>query len=186
MIIIWVLLFWQIWLFLEKNINHTKKVKGGDLGFLLSLLVTQPISLIKGRGGICGPWIPDDGQIFTHTLSTAGKMSQRNWTSKVKFIFWIQQMVCYSQNLLPSRLLQITCMFHISFTYVKIMYVCGTYGWVSSIPSWLDWKHQFFILLHPMKFVEKNGDGKEEHSLICLFKGCIKEILHYWLDCVTG
>ncbi|GAB0205893.1 atrial natriuretic peptide receptor 2-like [Grus japonensis] len=35
-----------------------------------------------GRGGICGPWIPDDGQIFTHTLSTAGKMSQRNWTAK--------------------------------------------------------------------------------------------------------
>ncbi|RMB94695.1 hypothetical protein DUI87_28807 [Hirundo rustica rustica] len=35
------------------------------------------------KGGICGPWIPDDGQIFTHTLSTAGKMSQRNWTAKV-------------------------------------------------------------------------------------------------------
>ncbi|XP_065261995.1 atrial natriuretic peptide receptor 2-like [Emys orbicularis] len=36
-----------------------------------------------GKGGICGPWIPDDGQIFTHTLSTAGKMSQTNWTAKV-------------------------------------------------------------------------------------------------------
>nr|XP_047906539.1 atrial natriuretic peptide receptor 1-like isoform X7 [Anser cygnoides] len=39
-----------------------------------------------GRGGICGPWIPDDGQIFTHTLSTAGKMSQRNWTAKVVLV----------------------------------------------------------------------------------------------------
>ncbi|NWY32489.1 ANPRB protein, partial [Pheucticus melanocephalus] len=38
------------------------------------------------KGGICGPWIPDDGQIFTHTLSTAGKMSQRNWTAKVVLV----------------------------------------------------------------------------------------------------
>nr|XP_020831893.1 atrial natriuretic peptide receptor 1-like [Phascolarctos cinereus] len=35
---------------------------------------------------ICGPWIPDDGQIFTHTLSTAGKMTQRNWTAKVVLV----------------------------------------------------------------------------------------------------
>ncbi|NXV81895.1 ANPRB protein, partial [Atlantisia rogersi] len=41
---------------------------------------------IRGRGGVCGPWIPDDGQIFTHTLSTAGKMSQRNWTAKVVLV----------------------------------------------------------------------------------------------------
>uniref|UniRef100_A0A7M4FES2 Guanylate cyclase n=1 Tax=Crocodylus porosus TaxID=8502 RepID=A0A7M4FES2_CROPO len=39
-----------------------------------------------GKGGICGPWIPDDGQIFTHTLSTAGKMSQKNWTAKVVLV----------------------------------------------------------------------------------------------------
>ncbi|NXI35783.1 ANPRB protein, partial [Galbula dea] len=39
-----------------------------------------------GRGGICGPWIPDDGQIFTHTLSAAGKISQRNWTAKVVLV----------------------------------------------------------------------------------------------------
>ncbi|XP_046873487.1 atrial natriuretic peptide receptor 1-like [Hypomesus transpacificus] len=32
---------------------------------------------------ICGPWIPDDGQIFTHTISTSGKMTQTNWTAKV-------------------------------------------------------------------------------------------------------
>ncbi|KAM4537078.1 atrial natriuretic peptide receptor 1 [Odontesthes bonariensis] len=32
---------------------------------------------------ICGPWIPDDGKIFTHTISTSGKMTQNNWTSKV-------------------------------------------------------------------------------------------------------
>ncbi|XP_020567060.1 membrane guanylyl cyclase isoform X1 [Oryzias latipes] len=32
---------------------------------------------------ICGPWIPDDGKIFTHTISTSGKMSQTNWTAKV-------------------------------------------------------------------------------------------------------
>ncbi|XP_001509130.2 atrial natriuretic peptide receptor 1-like [Ornithorhynchus anatinus] len=39
-----------------------------------------------GKGGICGPWIPDDGQIFTHTQSTVGKMIQRNWTSKVVLV----------------------------------------------------------------------------------------------------
>ncbi|XP_029471260.1 atrial natriuretic peptide receptor 1-like [Rhinatrema bivittatum] len=39
-----------------------------------------------GKGGICGPWIPDDGQIFTHTISTAGKMAQMNWTAKVVLV----------------------------------------------------------------------------------------------------
>ncbi|XP_066468706.1 atrial natriuretic peptide receptor 1-like [Tiliqua scincoides] len=39
-----------------------------------------------GKGGICGPWIPDDGQIFTHTMSTAGKMTQTNWTAKVVLV----------------------------------------------------------------------------------------------------
>ncbi|XP_072471663.1 uncharacterized protein [Notamacropus eugenii] len=39
-----------------------------------------------GKSGICGPWIPDDGQIFTHTLSTAGKMTQKNWTAKVVLV----------------------------------------------------------------------------------------------------
>ncbi|MBN3315637.1 ANPRA protein, partial [Atractosteus spatula] len=38
------------------------------------------------KGGICGPWIPDDGRIFTHTLSAAGKMTQTNWTAKVVLI----------------------------------------------------------------------------------------------------
>ncbi|GCC29608.1 hypothetical protein chiPu_0008051 [Chiloscyllium punctatum] len=38
------------------------------------------------KGGICGPWIPDDGQIVTHTISTAGKMSQINWTAKVVLV----------------------------------------------------------------------------------------------------
>ncbi|XP_078472790.1 atrial natriuretic peptide receptor 2-like [Lampetra planeri] len=41
-----------------------------------------PLSFMN-KGGICGPWIPDDGQIFTHTLSSSGTMSQRNWTGKV-------------------------------------------------------------------------------------------------------
>uniref|UniRef100_A0A3Q2ZJM6 Guanylate cyclase n=1 Tax=Hippocampus comes TaxID=109280 RepID=A0A3Q2ZJM6_HIPCM len=36
--------------------------------------------------GICGPWIPDDGKIVTHTVSKAGKMSQKYWTSKVVLI----------------------------------------------------------------------------------------------------
>ncbi|KAF4078408.1 hypothetical protein AMELA_G00198840 [Ameiurus melas] len=35
---------------------------------------------------ICGPWIPDDGKIFTHTISTSGKMTQTNWTAKVVLI----------------------------------------------------------------------------------------------------
>ncbi|KAM4706822.1 atrial natriuretic peptide receptor 1-like [Discoglossus pictus] len=44
-----------------------------------------PLSFM-GKGGICGPWIPDDGQIFTHTLSTSGKMTQGNWTAKVVLV----------------------------------------------------------------------------------------------------
>ncbi|CAL8378412.1 unnamed protein product [Boreogadus saida] len=35
---------------------------------------------------ICGPWIPDDGNIFTHTISTSGTMAQTNWTSKVVLV----------------------------------------------------------------------------------------------------
>ncbi|KAE8632671.1 hypothetical protein XENTR_v10001623 [Xenopus tropicalis] len=44
-----------------------------------------PLSFMA-KGGICGPWIPDDGQIFTHTISTAGKMTQTNWTAKVVLV----------------------------------------------------------------------------------------------------
>ncbi|XP_035032928.2 atrial natriuretic peptide receptor 2-like [Hippoglossus stenolepis] len=44
-----------------------------------------PLGLMK-QGGICGPWIPDDGKIVTHTVSQAGKMSQKYWTSKVVLI----------------------------------------------------------------------------------------------------
>lgn len=36
------------------------------------------------QSGICGPWIPDDGKIVTHTLSKAGKMTQKYWTSNVR------------------------------------------------------------------------------------------------------
>ncbi|KAM9445849.1 atrial natriuretic peptide receptor 1 [Clarias gariepinus] len=35
---------------------------------------------------ICGPWIPDDGKIFTHTISVSGKMTQTNWSAKVVLI----------------------------------------------------------------------------------------------------
>ncbi|XP_069798490.1 atrial natriuretic peptide receptor 2-like [Narcine bancroftii] len=42
--------------------------------------------LFMKKGGICGPWIPDDGEIVTHTVSQAGMMSQQNWTSKVVLI----------------------------------------------------------------------------------------------------
>ncbi|XP_064416178.1 atrial natriuretic peptide receptor 1-like [Latimeria chalumnae] len=41
-----------------------------------------PLPFMK-QGGICGPWIPDDGKIVTHTVSQAGKMTQETWTSKV-------------------------------------------------------------------------------------------------------
>ncbi|XP_072276838.1 atrial natriuretic peptide receptor 2-like, partial [Pyxicephalus adspersus] len=47
--------------------------------------ITPCVSFQKQRG-ICGPWIPDDGKIVTHTISQAGKMSQLNWTSKVVLI----------------------------------------------------------------------------------------------------
>ncbi|XP_027146258.1 atrial natriuretic peptide receptor 2-like isoform X2 [Larimichthys crocea] len=44
-----------------------------------------PLGLMK-QGGICGPWIPDDGKIVTHTVSKAGMMTQKYWTSKVVLI----------------------------------------------------------------------------------------------------
>ncbi|XP_028299793.1 atrial natriuretic peptide receptor 2-like [Gouania willdenowi] len=44
-----------------------------------------PLGLMK-QGRICGPWIPDDGEIVTHTVSKAGKMTQKYWTSKVVLI----------------------------------------------------------------------------------------------------
>ncbi|KAK2868870.1 hypothetical protein Q7C36_000741 [Tachysurus vachellii] len=44
-----------------------------------------PLGLMVSRG-ICGPWIPDDGEIVTHTVSKAGKMSQFLWTSKVVLV----------------------------------------------------------------------------------------------------
>eukprot|EP00079_Xenopus_tropicalis_P034867 XP_017948638.1 PREDICTED: atrial natriuretic peptide receptor 2-like [Xenopus tropicalis] len=44
-----------------------------------------PLAFMTQRG-ICGPWIPDDGKIVTHTVSQAGKMSQLNWTSKVVLV----------------------------------------------------------------------------------------------------
>uniref|UniRef100_A0A8C8I351 Guanylate cyclase n=1 Tax=Oncorhynchus tshawytscha TaxID=74940 RepID=A0A8C8I351_ONCTS len=44
-----------------------------------------PLALMR-HGGICGPWIPDDGKIVTHTVSKAGKMSKKFWTSKVVLI----------------------------------------------------------------------------------------------------
>ncbi|XP_037104741.1 atrial natriuretic peptide receptor 2-like [Syngnathus acus] len=44
-----------------------------------------PLGLMK-QGGICGPWIPHDGKIVTHTVSKAGKISQKYWTSKVVLI----------------------------------------------------------------------------------------------------
>ncbi|CAM5115282.1 unnamed protein product [Eretmochelys imbricata] len=62
-------------------------VQNGILSYRYHLLVQVFGGLKKmGKGGICGPWIPDDGQIFTHTLSTAGKMSQANWTAKVVLV----------------------------------------------------------------------------------------------------
>ncbi|KAM9324675.1 atrial natriuretic peptide receptor 2-like [Gastrophryne carolinensis] len=44
-----------------------------------------PIEYMQMRG-ICGPWIPDDGKIVTHTISMAGKMTQMYWSSKVVLV----------------------------------------------------------------------------------------------------
>ncbi|KAM8930543.1 atrial natriuretic peptide receptor 1-like [Pelodytes ibericus] len=44
-----------------------------------------PLAFMKQRG-ICGPWIPDDGKIVTHTVSQAGKITQLHWTSKVVLV----------------------------------------------------------------------------------------------------
>ncbi|KAI8510211.1 hypothetical protein Bbelb_126390 [Branchiostoma belcheri] len=38
-------------------------------------------SLSEGPDNICGPWIPDDGEIFTHTVAMAGQADVVNWTS---------------------------------------------------------------------------------------------------------
>lgn len=58
-----------------KNINQHWKCS-------IKLIEERGVALQK-QGGICGPWIPDDGKIVTHTVSKAGKMSQKYWTSKV-------------------------------------------------------------------------------------------------------
>lgn len=51
----------------------------------------KPINIkrtnFKTSESICGPWIPDDGKIFTHTISTSGKMTQTNWTAKVSYFY---------------------------------------------------------------------------------------------------
>uniref|UniRef100_A0ABM5FCS3 Guanylate cyclase n=1 Tax=Pogona vitticeps TaxID=103695 RepID=A0ABM5FCS3_9SAUR len=58
-----------------------------DLGVLVDCSMKASTQCVEaGKGGICGPWIPDDGQIFTHTVSTAGKMTQINWTAKVVLV----------------------------------------------------------------------------------------------------
>uniref|UniRef100_W5MED8 Guanylate cyclase n=1 Tax=Lepisosteus oculatus TaxID=7918 RepID=W5MED8_LEPOC len=44
-----------------------------------------PLAFMR-QSGICGPWIPDDGKIVTHTVSQAGKMTQLYWTSKVVLV----------------------------------------------------------------------------------------------------
>lgn len=46
-------------------------------------LQTIGVAFLQKQGGICGPWIPDDGKIVTHTVSKAGMMTQKYWTSKV-------------------------------------------------------------------------------------------------------
>lgn len=48
-------------------------------------------------GGICGPWIPDDGEIVTHTVSKAGKMNQLLWTSKVT-----KKLLCQEKELMSK------------------------------------------------------------------------------------
>ncbi|CAH1242817.1 NPR2 [Branchiostoma lanceolatum] len=40
-----------------------------------------PQESLEGSEKICGPWIPDDGEIFTHTIAMAGQADVVNWTS---------------------------------------------------------------------------------------------------------
>lgn len=37
----------------------------------------------KARTSFCGPWIPDDGQVFTHSEVLVGPVQKGNWTSYV-------------------------------------------------------------------------------------------------------
>ncbi|XP_056271116.1 uncharacterized protein LOC130194232 [Pseudoliparis swirei] len=61
-------------------------VHGDSLRFILRVRSQEPDFPVWKQGGICGPWIPDDGKIVTHTVSKAGKMSQKYWTSKVVLV----------------------------------------------------------------------------------------------------
>ncbi|XP_072021460.1 atrial natriuretic peptide receptor 2-like isoform X2 [Amphiura filiformis] len=38
------------------------------------------------RGSICGPWVPPDGDIFTHTQSQVGSSSQTEWFTTVALV----------------------------------------------------------------------------------------------------
>lgn len=71
------------------------------LGSLTVVLVSS-----QKHGGICGPWIPDDGKIVTHTVSKAGKMTQKYWTSKVSSAKrtppWTESFCVHTSKCLPG------------------------------------------------------------------------------------
>lgn len=37
----------------------------------------------KARSSFCGPWIPHDGQVFTHSEVLVGPVQTGNWTSYI-------------------------------------------------------------------------------------------------------
>ncbi|KAI3376433.1 hypothetical protein L3Q82_016448 [Scortum barcoo] len=65
--------------------NNWKDADGENCCIHHANIHSCPLGYMSSES-ICGPWIPDDGKIFTHTISTSGKMTQTNWTAKVVLV----------------------------------------------------------------------------------------------------
>ncbi len=39
------------------------------------------------NNGLCGPWIPSSGSIFTHSTVMVGAVDQGNWTSHIEGLY---------------------------------------------------------------------------------------------------
>ncbi|KAI5609296.1 atrial natriuretic peptide receptor 2-like, partial [Silurus asotus] len=67
--------------------NNWKDANGENCCIHHANIHSCPMGYMKAaEERICGPWIPDDGKIFTHTISTSGKMTQTNWSAKVVLV----------------------------------------------------------------------------------------------------
>lgn len=42
-----------------------------------------PLENTNLKNNLCGPWIPSDGEVFTHSVALVGPVQQQNWTNYV-------------------------------------------------------------------------------------------------------